>query len=401
LYAKGANIMGQSAKHLIGKILMDAGLLKQHHLDCALEEHKRANERVGETLVRNGVLSAEDIKVPLMLQKRLETIESAVRLAAGERQLLGQLLVQSGHISSDQLDRVVTEQQRSGEKLGEVFQRLGILTGKQLSGLLAFQQNQDDSCDSPLRLGELLVSTGQIARGQLEDALLKQKHSDKNIGDLLIEAGYVTPGSIEKCAHLQKMLIKSVLAAILALGVAAEGYAGEVCTFSTQLQDSNARAQYIAKVATETGNMVAYNTHSDSTVVSDASNDGSVSTFLFGNSATVKNQGSSTLDSFSQDCLGCHDGFQAGDRKINYKNSPGQKSHWDQGASEHPIGMNYAAYSAMDSQSYKPVSGFGSKMMFVNGRVGCTTCHDPLNQEKGHLVMSDYRSALCLTCHTK
>jgi len=312
--------------------------------------------------------------------------------------MLGQLLVQSGHITAEQLDLVVAEQQRSGEKLGEVFQRLGILTESQLNGLLVFQHNQNATQSSPLRLGELLVSTGKIAREQLEDALLKQKGSDKNLGEVLLEAGYATPNCIAHGVRLQKMLMRSVLAAILALGMGAEGYAGEMCTYSTQLQDPSMRAQYIAKVATETGNMVAYNTYSDNSVATD---DGSASSFFFGTSTTVANQGSSTLDSFSKDCMGCHDGFQASDRKINYKNTPGQKSHWSQGASEHPIGMNYSAYAAMDSKSFKPVSSFGSKMMFVNGRVGCTTCHDPLNQEKSHLVMSDYRSALCLTCHTK
>jgi predicted CXXCH cytochrome family protein len=391
--------MGYSVKYRIGKILMDAGFLSQHHLDCALQEHKLTHERVGETLVRRGVLSAEDIKLPLMIQEQLGSIESAAKLAAGERQMLGQLLVQSGHLSVEQLNHVVAEQQRSGEKLGEVLQRLGLLTEKQLNGLLVFQQNQDATDSSPLRLGELLVSTGRIARSQLEDALLKQKNSDKNIGDVLLEAGYATPGCIEHGVRLQKMLTKSVLAAILALGMGGEGYAGELCTFSTQLQDPNLKAEYIARVATETGSMVAYNTYSDSEVASD---DGSASSFFFGTSKTVKNQGSSTIDSFSKDCLGCHDGFQASDRKINYKNTPGQKSHWsNKGESEHPIGMNYSAYAAMDPQGYKPAPSFGSKMMFVNGRVGCTTCHDPLNQEKSHLVMSDYRSALCLTCHTK
>jgi len=396
--------MGQSVKYRIGKILIDAGLLDQHLLDIALEE-KPTNERVGETLVRKGVLKAEDIAVPLIIQEHLGNIASAVKLAAGERQLLGELLVQSGHITGGQLDQVVAEQQHSGEKLGEVFKRLGILTEQQLNALLVFQCNQDAGQTSPLRLGELLVLTGRLAREQLEDALLKQKQSDKNLGDVLLEAGYVSPGCIEHGVRLQKMLIKSVLAAILALGMdmGAESYAGEMCAFSTQLQDSNARAQYIAKVATAAGNMVAHNTHSDNAVVSDASDDDSASSFFFGKTATVaKSQGGLTLDSFSQDCLGCHDGAQASDRKINYKNSPGKKSHWDsRGASEHPIGMNYASYSAMDPKSYKPVAAFGSKMMFVDGRVGCTTCHDPLNQEKGHLAKSDYRSALCLTCHTK
>ena len=393
--------MGHSAKYRIGSILMGAGLLNQQQLDSALEEHKRTNERVGDTLIRNGVLRSEDLTAPLQVQEHLGTIESAVKLAAGDRQLLGQLLVQSGHISSGQLDQAVAEHQRSGEMLGDVFKRFGILSEQQLKGLLAFQQNQDSSHVSPLRLGELLVSTGRIAREQLEDALLKQKKSDKNIGEILLEAGYATPACIQHCVSLQKMLTKTVLAAILALGMGAEVQAGEMCTFSTQLQDSTLRAQYIAKVASETGNMVAYNTISDNSVVSDASDDGSASSFFFGKSGTATNQGSSALDSFSKDCLGCHDGFQASDRKINYKNTPGQKSHWSGGTSEHPIGMNYASYASMDPKSYKPVATFGSKMMFVNGRVGCTTCHDPLNPEKSHTAKSDYRSALCLTCHTK
>jgi hypothetical protein len=393
--------MGHSVKYRIGKILMDVGVLSQQDLDIALCEHKLTKERVGETLLRKGMLTEDDLTVPLLVQKHLDSIESAVKLAAGERQLFGQLLVQSEHISSDQLDHAIAEHQRTGEFLGDVFKRFGVLSDQQLKGLLAFQQNQGSTHVSPLRLGELLVSTGRIAREQLEDALLKQKQSDKNIGEILLEAGYATPACIQHCVSLQKMLTKTVLAAILALGMGTEGYAGETCTYSTQLQDPAMRAQYIAKVASETGNMVAYNTHSDNSAVSDASDDGSASSFFFGKSSTVKNLGDSTLDSFSKDCLGCHDGFQASDRKVNYKNTPGQKSHWSQGASEHPIGMNYAAYAAMDPKSYKPAASFGSKMMFVNGRVGCTTCHDPLNPEKSHTAKSDYRSALCLTCHTK
>ena len=393
--------MGHSAKYRIGTILVSTGLLNQQQLNCALEEHKRTNERVGDTLIRNGVLRPEDLTAPLQVQEHIGTIENAVKLAAGERQMLGQLLVQSGHISPEQLGHAVAEHQRSGMMLGNVFKRLGMLSEQQLNGLLAFQQNQDSTHVSPLRLGELLVSTGRIAREQLEDALLKQKQSDKNIGDILLESGYATPACIQHCVGLQKMLTKTVLAAILALGMGAEVQAGEMCTFSTQLQDAAMRAQYIAKVATETGNMVAYNTHSDSAVLSDASDDNSASTFFFGKTTTVKNQGSSALDSFSKDCLGCHDGLQASDRKVNYKNTPGQRSHWNPGTSEHPIGMDYASYSAMDPKGYKPIAAFGSKMMFVNGRVGCTTCHDPLNSEKSHLAKSDYRSALCLTCHTK
>jgi hypothetical protein len=63
--------------------------------------------------------------------------------------------------------------------------------------------------------------------------------------------------------------------------------------------------------------------------------------------------------------------------------------------------MNYASYVAADPTSYKPITAFDSKMIFVNGKVGCLTSHYPLNPKKGHLVMSDFQSALCLTCHKK
>ena len=72
-------------------------------------------------------------------------LDDAVKIAAGERQLLGALLVQSGRITGKQLDHAIAEQKRSGEKLGVVFTRLGMLTERQLSALLEFQHNQEDS----------------------------------------------------------------------------------------------------------------------------------------------------------------------------------------------------------------------------------------------------------------
>jgi predicted CXXCH cytochrome family protein len=61
--------------------------------------------------------------------------------------------------------------------------------------------------------------------------------------------------------------------------------------------------------------------------------------------------------------------------------------------------MSYNNYVAAD-RGFKPV-GMNGAMIFADGKVGCLTCHNPLNPEKGHLVMSDRNSALCLTCHNK
>ena len=107
------------------------------------------------------------------------------------------------------------------------------------------------------------------------------------------------------------------------------------------------------------------------------------------------------LDPFSRNCLTCHDGGHARDIAVDYRNTPGTKIVSFDGTKQHPIGMDYSAYVDRDLKNYKPVSAFNSKMIFVKGRVGCLTCHNPLNPEKSHLVMSDYRSTLCLTCHKK
>jgi chitinase len=218
---KRSLVMEQKVRRHIGQILLDGKFLSSHDLDRALDEQKHTKELLGQVLVRMGVLKERDVKVPLLVQDHLCHIDDAVKIAVGERKLLGALLVQSGHITNQQLDHAIAEQKRSGEKLGEVFTRLGLLTERQLTALLDFQQNQGTSTPAacPLRLGELLIATGYISRTQLDDALQKQTVSHKRLGDVLVEEGYVRPGRVKYGIRLQKMLLNSVLAAILSLGV--------------------------------------------------------------------------------------------------------------------------------------------------------------------------------------
>ncbi len=199
---------------------MDAGFIKKNILDRAFDEQKRTHELLGQVLVRMGVLKEHQIKTPLLIQDRLSSIDDAVKIAAGERQLLGVLLVQTGKITCRQLDVAIAEQKRTGDRLGEVFTRLGMLTERQLEALLEFQHNQaDTTVVSPLRLGELLVATGYISRDQLNDALKKQDISHKKIGEVLVEEGYISPRNLNAAFRMQKMLVKSVLTTIMSLGI--------------------------------------------------------------------------------------------------------------------------------------------------------------------------------------
>lgn len=221
--------MGSFIRRHIGQILLDGRFMSPKDLGMALEEQKHTRELLGEVLVRMGVLDEHAVKVPLRLQGHLGCLEDAVKTAAGERQLLGALLVESGHITAEQLDHAIAEQNASGDKLGEVFIRLGMLTDLQLKALLDFQHHQGDAKSTgPLRLGELLLATGYISRSQLDDALQKQSVSRKKIGEVLVEEGYVGHERINYGIRLQKMLVRSALAAILSLGVSGVANAQDV-----------------------------------------------------------------------------------------------------------------------------------------------------------------------------
>ncbi|WP_224981916.1 Ig-like domain-containing protein [Geomonas agri] len=222
------NLLQRISRRALGQILLDGKFVSKHTLNRALAEQKTTHELLGGVLVRMGVLKPEDVAAPLLIQQHLSHIEDAAKLAAGDRQLLGALLVQSGKITGAQLDEAIAEQKRSGERLGQVFTRLGILTEPQLKGLLDWQQNQGAPSGTPLRLGELLVATGHITREQLERALAKQGQTGRKLGDVLVAEGYVRRSEVNHAVRLQKMCVNAVVAAIMAMGMSSAASASSV-----------------------------------------------------------------------------------------------------------------------------------------------------------------------------
>jgi len=214
---------GQSApgplKRPIGQILVDAGFITEEKLHGALGEQQRTNELLGEVLVRLGEISPIDLNIALSLQKDLADPDDAAKASAGVRKMLGEILLQARRITPEQLDAALREQKRTGEKLGETLLRFGVLSPRELEAALTFQRKHtsDDPLSARLRLGELLVSAGHITRGQLADALDRQRHTHKKLGDVLIDAGYVQPHQVAHGLKLQSMLLTAALTATLSL----------------------------------------------------------------------------------------------------------------------------------------------------------------------------------------
>ncbi len=105
-------------------------------------------------------------------------------------------------------------------------------------------------------------------------------------------------------------------------------------------------------------------------------------------------------------CMGCHDGT-VGTSTINGVHTmlagvrDGFPVPGDFAWRDHPIGIPYPG----GRRDFRPASFVtkSGRVPLPEGRVECISCHDPHNEAgvPGMLVMSNRRSALCLTCHVK
>jgi hypothetical protein len=203
----------------IGQVLVDGGFITPEDRARALEEKSRTNELLGEVLVRMKAATPEEIAAVVSIQGDLASLGDAVESAAGTRQYIGELLRRARKVTSEQLEHALSEQRRTGEKLGEILVRRGVLTRGQLDTVLMFQKCQAGEAPSSVRfrLGEILVATGRITREQLDDVLARQKLTRKNIGDLLVESGAIEPHHLDRGLRLQDKLVTAALVAALSM----------------------------------------------------------------------------------------------------------------------------------------------------------------------------------------
>ena len=95
----------------------------------------------------------------------------------------------------------------------------------------------------------------------------------------------------------------------------------------------------------------------------------------------------------SERCLSCHDGSLAGNRRGGLN---GDRS------SEHPVQISYVRAFYKKPGKFRHPSTLDPRIKLHKGQLQCKTCHNMKSSEtKARLVMSNYRSRLCLSCHIK
>jgi len=103
------------------------------------------------------------------------------------------------------------------------------------------------------------------------------------------------------------------------------------------------------------------------------------------------------IDDNSRDCLSCHDGTLSSSAGVSMS---GKGMNWEHTVGmSHPIGVSYEDAYRKKPGEYKNINMLDKRIKLFNGKIGCETCHDHYSKEKHRLVMDNYRSRLCLSCH--
>jgi len=130
----------------LGEILVADGLLTPRELEEALREQRRSGRLLGQILVQRGYVSSFTLARALTAQHGVELrgeepeAEAPVLSTPPNWQPLGELLVDGGFLTADDLDVALAEQERRPEcRLGEILVGRGYLTGSALARALAQQ----------------------------------------------------------------------------------------------------------------------------------------------------------------------------------------------------------------------------------------------------------------------
>ena len=96
-------------------------------------------------------------------------------------------------------------------------------------------------------------------------------------------------------------------------------------------------------------------------------------------------------------CIECHlDRIDSLDADLG----AGNWNHFS-GRLNHPLGNNYQETYYRRPNDFEPADFLPDEISLFDGKIGCGTCHNRYSGLEYMLVMSNHRSALCLSCHLK
>lgn len=128
--------VGTPGRQALGEILLGLRKIDSQQLANALKEQQQLNQRLGDVLVAKGFISQEDLEYALALQQQRNPEGPALA-----RKKLGDLLLETGRISTAQLEAALEEQSLSSKKIGEVLIQMGFVSPQELERTLTLQDS--------------------------------------------------------------------------------------------------------------------------------------------------------------------------------------------------------------------------------------------------------------------
>lgn len=132
----GNTITGDAddVRQRLGDILRKSGKLTQRQLNDAMQEQAKTNEKLGEVLVRLGLLSAEELDGVLTLQGDFAKSDPLV-----VRTLLGEILVASKRVSRRQLEEALNQHRLTKKQVGQILLESGHVSKWDIRNALKIQ----------------------------------------------------------------------------------------------------------------------------------------------------------------------------------------------------------------------------------------------------------------------
>ncbi|MEY2976366.1 MAG: FHA domain-containing protein [Prochlorotrichaceae cyanobacterium] len=96
---------------------------------------------------------------------------------------LGQFFLRTSALTEEQLEELLREQSSSQKRLGELLVEKGMISQEDLDKALENQQ---------ILLGDILVKHNYITQEQLDIALKQQRETFQPIGEIVVQAGWIT-----------------------------------------------------------------------------------------------------------------------------------------------------------------------------------------------------------------
>ncbi len=124
--------------------------------------------------------------------------------------IIGQLILESGAISEDQLLDALEYQGKSGGKIGEILVEKGYISDSKLIYFLNLQVVRNANANivnvnkkKDFLLGEIMLTSKMITKKQLEEGLNYQRTKGGWIGQVLLSMGYISESELRDCLEKQ------------------------------------------------------------------------------------------------------------------------------------------------------------------------------------------------------